>query len=62
MWYFRDEFISLHELKIGTGVHYRSIPEHSYYKNYKWKLNDYPNAAKIEEKLLAHSLSAKLTK
>ena len=60
----RDEFISkLHELKIGTGVHYRSIPEHSYYKkNYKWKLNDYPNAAKIGRETVSIPLSAKLNK
>ena len=42
--------------KIGVGIHYRSIPEHSVYKKkYKWRVDDYPNAKKkLEEKQLVY--------
>ena len=60
----RDEAIlRLHRKKIGVGIHYRSIPEHSIYrKKFKWKINDYPNAKKIGRETLSLPLSPSLTK
>jgi dTDP-4-amino-4,6-dideoxygalactose transaminase len=59
----RDIFISkLHKRGIGTGVHYRSIPEFSFYKkNYNWSSYNYPNAKKIGEETVSLPLSPKLT-
>jgi dTDP-4-amino-4,6-dideoxygalactose transaminase len=59
----RDVFIKrLHKKAIGSGVHYRSIPEYSFYKkNYKWNSSDYPNAKKIGEETVSLPLSPKLT-
>jgi dTDP-4-amino-4,6-dideoxygalactose transaminase len=41
----RDEFIAkLKDYNIGVGVHYMSIPEHSYYRNtFGWSIADTPN-------------------
>ena len=60
----RDEAIlKLHKHKIGVGIHYRSVPEHSIYrKKFNWKLDDYPNAKKLEEKQLGLPLSPSLKK
>ena len=42
----------MHNMKVGTGVHYLSIPEHPYYqKQYGWKVEDYPNSMKIGRQL-----------
>ena len=59
----RDEFIKkMHKFKIGIGIHYRSMPEHSVYKKkFSWKLNDYPNAKKIGRETVSIPLSPKLT-
>jgi dTDP-4-amino-4,6-dideoxygalactose transaminase len=59
----RDVFIKkLHKKGIGTGVHYRSIPEFSFYKkNFNWSSNNYPNAKKIGKETVSLPLSAKLT-
>jgi dTDP-4-amino-4,6-dideoxygalactose transaminase len=59
----RDAFIKkLHKKGIGTGVHYRSIPEFSFYKkNFNWSSYNYPNAKKIGEETVSLPLSAKLT-
>lgn len=52
----------LHELKIGTGVHYRSIPEYTVYKNrFGWTPSAYPNSALIGRSTLSLPLSPKLT-
>jgi len=58
----RDEFIlELHKKKIGVGIHYKSIPEHSIYKKlFKWKLDDYPNAKKIGRETISLPLSPSL--
>jgi dTDP-4-amino-4,6-dideoxygalactose transaminase len=42
----RDQFmIKANEFGVGTGVHYLSIPSHSYYcKRYGWNAEDYPVA------------------
>ena len=55
----RDQMIyKLHKRKIGTGVHYLSIPSHKFYKNkFKWKKNDYPNATSIGNRTLSLPLS-----
>ena len=59
----RDSFIQkLHKKGIGTGVHYRSIPEFSFYKkNYNWSSYNYPNAKKIGQETVSLPLSPKLT-
>ena len=50
-------------MKIGIGIHYRAIPEHSIYKKlFKWKINDYPNAKKIGRETLSLPLSPSLKK
>ena len=60
----RDQAIlKLHSMKIGIGIHYRAIPEHSIYKKlFKWKINDYPNAKKIGRETLSLPLSPSLKK
>ena len=60
----RDEVIlKLHKKKIGVGIHYRAIPEHSIYKKlFKWKINDYPNAKKIGRETISLPLSPSLKK
>ena len=59
----RDQaIIKLHKKKIGVGIHYRAIPEHSIYRKiYKWKINDFPNAKKIGRETLSLPLSPSLT-
>ncbi|MCP3930793.1 MAG: DegT/DnrJ/EryC1/StrS family aminotransferase [Bacteroidetes bacterium] len=59
----RDNFLkAMHNLNIGTGVHYLSIPEHPYYQQrFLWKPADYPNAQKIGQQTVSLPLSAKLT-
>jgi len=60
----RDAFLSaMTEQNIGVGVHYLSIPEHSYYqKMFGWKPEDFPNATRIGRQTVSLPLSAKLTK
>tara|TARA_B110000503_G_scaffold22036_1_gene33763 strand:+ start:430 stop:1584 length:1155 start_codon:yes stop_codon:yes gene_type:complete len=60
----RDDLIlELHKKKIGVGIHYRAIPEHSVYKkNFGFKLNDYPNAKKIGRETISLPLSPLLKK
>lgn len=60
----RDEAIlNLHKQKIGVGIHYRSVPEHSVYrKKFNWKLDDYPNAKKIGRETISLPLSPSLKK
>ncbi|BAU66898.1 aminotransferase, DegT/DnrJ/EryC1/StrS family [Stanieria sp. NIES-3757] len=59
----RDKFLdAMTELKIGTGVHYLSIPEHPYYqRTFGWKPEDYPNAMKVGRQTMSLPISAKLT-
>jgi dTDP-4-amino-4,6-dideoxygalactose transaminase len=58
----RDEFIlKLHEQKIGTGVHYRAVHYHPYYKEtYGYKIGDLPNAEFISDRTVSLPLSSKL--
>ena len=60
----RDDLIlELHKKKIGVGIHYRAIPEHSVYrKKFEFKLSDYPNAKKIGRETISLPLSPLLKK
>ncbi len=59
----RDEFIlKMQENKIGTGVHYRSIPGFSYYQdNFGWNPDDYPNSKYIGDRTVSIPLSPGLS-
>ena len=59
----RDSFLTaMQKQNIGTGVHYQSLPEHSYYQQaLHWKPEDYPNAMKIGKQTASLPLSAKLS-
>jgi dTDP-4-amino-4,6-dideoxygalactose transaminase len=59
----RDQMLMrLHERNIGTGVHYRSIPNLSVYRQrFGWRPEDYPVATAIGDRTLSLPLSAKLT-
>ena len=44
---------------VGVGVHYRSIPEHRYYRErFGWNVEDYPNAARIGRQTASLPLGA----
>ncbi len=60
----RDEAIMLlHKKKIGVGIHYKAIPEHSVYKKkFKWNVDKFPNAKKIGRQTLSLPLSPSLNK
>jgi dTDP-4-amino-4,6-dideoxygalactose transaminase len=52
----------LHELNIGTGIHFISLHLHDYYrKTYRFKPDDFPNAKFISDRTISLPLSAKLT-
>lgn len=59
----RDMFLdAMTRENIGVGVHYVSIPEHSYYqRTFGWRLEDYPNALAIGRQTVSLPLSAKLS-
>lgn len=59
----RDQLIQkLHELKIGTGVHYIALHLQPFYqKTFGYKLGDFPNSEFISERTLSIPFSAKLT-
>ena len=59
----RDQAIlKLHKKKVGVGIHYRAIPEHSIYRKlFNWKINDFPNAKRIGRETLSLPLSPSLT-
>ena len=59
----RDGFLQeLHARKIGSGVHYLSIPEHSFYReSFGWKLEDYPHAFKVGRETLSIPLGSNLS-
>ncbi len=59
----RDEaLVQLHRRMIGTGVHYRSIPSFSVYRDrFGWRPEDYPVAAALGETTLSIPLSPRLT-
>ncbi len=59
----RDQFITaLHRRMIGTGVHYRAIPEHPVYQQrFGWRPADFPHAHAIGRATVSLPISAKLT-
>ena len=59
----RDAFLdAMNKRKIGTGVHYLSVPEHPYYQEtYGWRPEQWPNATRIGRQTVSLPLSAKLT-
>lgn len=59
----RDAFMqALHELGIGTGVHYLSLAEHPYYRErLGWRPEDWPVAMRIGRETVSLPLSARLS-
>lgn len=59
----RDEALDvLHREQIGTGVHYRALHLHPYYREtYGYEPGEFPNAEWISERTLSLPLSPKLT-
>ncbi len=59
----RDVFLQkMHELNIGTGVHYVAVHLHPYYREqFGYKAHDFPNAAWISERTASLPLSPKMT-
>lgn len=59
----RDQMLTrLHQQNIGTGVHYRAIPDMSVYKSrFGWRSDDFPAAKSIGDRTLSLPLSAKLS-
>ncbi len=56
----RDQFIAAMTARgIGVGVHYRSIPEHAYFRQrFGWRTEDYPHATRIGQSTVSIPLSA----
>jgi len=59
----RDAFLdAMNSRRIGTGVHYMSVPEHPYYQQrYGWKPEQWPNAMRLGRQTVSLPLSPKLT-
>jgi len=59
----RDAFLdAMTRENIGVGVHYRSIPEHPYYRErFGWKAEGFPCAHAIGQETVSLPLSAKLS-
>ncbi|MCA8973662.1 MAG: DegT/DnrJ/EryC1/StrS family aminotransferase, partial [Planctomycetes bacterium] len=59
----RDELLMrLHRQNIGTGVHYRAIPELKVYRErFGWRPEDHPVAYHIGQRTLSLPLSPKLS-
>lgn len=59
----RDRFMQkLHQLNIGTGVHYIGVHLHPYYQNrFGYSEEDFPNATWISERTVSIPLSPKLS-
>jgi dTDP-4-amino-4,6-dideoxygalactose transaminase len=59
----RDEVLSsLHRQNIGTGVHYRALHLHPYYRDtFGYAPGDFPNAEWISDRTISLPLSPKLT-
>jgi dTDP-4-amino-4,6-dideoxygalactose transaminase len=59
----RDNFlVEMTKLNIGLGVHYRSIPEFSYYQNrFNWRPQNWPNSYKVGQQTVSLPLSPKMT-
>jgi dTDP-4-amino-4,6-dideoxygalactose transaminase len=59
----RDDFLeAMNAARIGTGVHYLSIPEHPYYQErFGWRPDDWPNAMKLGRETVSLPLSPALS-
>lgn len=59
----RDDFLgAMNDRRIGTGVHYLSVPEHPYYQQrYNWTPESWPSATRIGRQTVSLPLSPKLT-
>ena len=59
----RDTFMkALHKENIGTGIHFQSIHLQPFYKErFKFKREDYPQAASISERIISLPLYPKMT-
>jgi dTDP-4-amino-4,6-dideoxygalactose transaminase len=59
----RDEFLSkMHSRRIGTGVHYRALHTHPYYRErWAFRPEQFPNAWAIGEHTISLPLAPKLT-
>ncbi|RJP71103.1 MAG: DegT/DnrJ/EryC1/StrS family aminotransferase [Candidatus Abyssobacteria bacterium SURF_17] len=59
----RDEFQQrLHDMNIGTGIHFISVHLHKYYREtFGYKRGDFPNAEWISDRTISLPLSARLT-
>ncbi|MET3010387.1 DegT/DnrJ/EryC1/StrS aminotransferase family protein [Stenotrophomonas koreensis] len=59
----RDAFLdAMNARRIGTGVHYLSLPEHPYYQQrFGWSSEDFPNAMRLGRQTVSLPLSPKLT-
>ncbi len=59
----RDEFIErMADLGIGIGIHYKALPEHSYYQQrLGWRPGDTPVATSIGRRSVSLPLSPRLT-
>ena len=57
-----DVLLALHEEKIGTGVHYRALHLHPYFRDaFGYARGDFPNSEWISDRTLSLPLSPKLT-
>ncbi|MCB9878353.1 MAG: DegT/DnrJ/EryC1/StrS family aminotransferase [Planctomycetes bacterium] len=57
-----DVLVAMHKRNIGTGVHYRAIPDLSVYqRRFGWSSADYPNAKFLGDRTLSLPLSPKLS-
>jgi len=59
----RDDFLNaMNAHRIGTGVHYRAVPEHPYYQQrYGWRAEQWPNATRLGRQTVSLPLSPKLS-
>ena len=59
----RDAFLdAMNTLRIGTGVHYLSVPEHPYYQQrFGWKPEKWPNAMRIGRQTVSLPISPKVS-
>jgi dTDP-4-amino-4,6-dideoxygalactose transaminase len=59
----RDAFLdAMNARRIGTGVHYLSVPEHPYYQQrFGWKPEQWAHAMRIGRQTVSLPLSPKLT-
>jgi len=59
----RDAFMGeLHKRGIGSGVHYRALHLHAYYKErFGFAEDDFPEASWVSNRTVSLPLSAKLT-